>query len=370
MLILYRAHGQSSLVALAGAIFIAPFLICSGVAGEMADRYDKAIIATRIKGAEIAAAGLAVIGFLLHSVPILFAALAAFGVLAALFGPVKYGLLPDLLPTESLPFANALIDFATFLAILLGTGIGSALGAREPLPLAALVIASALAAFAAARLIPRPGAARPDLLLRAEPLAASRDLLRVLRSSRKLWHAALVNAWFWLAGITCLTLLPVLIKSVFHRGPNAVTLGLTIFSLGIGAGSFLAARMLRRKIWLRPALLGTAMLGVGAIAVGAFAMPGDFPLTLALLFIVACSGGLIAVPSFAAIQAWADPGARARAVAGSNILSAAGMVMATLILAVLLHFHTGPRAVFTGFGAITLIAAVLVPAGSARRQPR
>ncbi len=107
------------LVTLASAVFIGPFFILSGLGGQWADRYDKALVARRLKFAEIFAAACAVIGFLLHSVPILFVALGLFGTIAALFGPIKYGILPDHLRREELPAGNALVEAATFLAILL-----------------------------------------------------------------------------------------------------------------------------------------------------------------------------------------------------------------------------------------------------------
>ncbi|OYV66912.1 MAG: hypothetical protein B7Z59_10275 [Acidiphilium sp. 37-67-22] len=358
VLILYRAKGSPALVAVAGGVFILPFLLCSGIAGEMADRFDKARVATMVKGIEIGAAGLAVAGFLAGSVPVLFAALLAFGVLAALFGPVKYGLLPDLLETARLPLANAMVDFTTFLAILAGTALGGLLGARAPWLLGVVVMGFALLAFGAAALIPRPGAARPGLKLSASPVAASADLLRTLRGAAPLWRAALVNAWFWFAGITCMTLLPVLTRTTLLRGPGAVTLGLTVFSLGIGAGSFLAASRLRGRIALAPAWGGTVVVGIAALALGALAAADRFGVTLALLFVVALGGGVIAVPSFTAVQAWAPAEARARAVAGTNILSAAGMVAASLILTVLLHAGADPRALFAGLGAIALSLAL------------
>src|ERR1041384_3137401 len=120
-----RGGGHSGeLIALAAAVFIAPFFFLSGLGGQLADRFDKAIVARRLKLAEIAVAGLAVAGFTTHSLVLMFCALGLFGVIAALFGPIKYGILPDHLAREELPAGNALVEGATFLAILLGTIVG------------------------------------------------------------------------------------------------------------------------------------------------------------------------------------------------------------------------------------------------------
>src|SRR6187551_2142214 len=122
-LILFKIGGAEAepLITLAAAVFISPYFFLSALGGELADRYDKARVAQRLKLAEIAVAAVAVTGFLLHSIPVLFVALAGFGVIAALFGPIKYGILPDHLPREQLTTANALVEGATFIAILAGT---------------------------------------------------------------------------------------------------------------------------------------------------------------------------------------------------------------------------------------------------------
>ncbi len=75
----------------AGAVFIFPFFVLSALGGELADKYVKSVVARRLKFVEIFAACFAAAGFFLHSVPLLFVALALFGIVAALFGPVKYG---------------------------------------------------------------------------------------------------------------------------------------------------------------------------------------------------------------------------------------------------------------------------------------
>src|SRR3954453_18115997 len=96
-LILFHIGGSDAeaLITLAAAVFIAPFFFLSALGGELADRYDKATVAQRLKFAEIGIALIAVVGFWLHSVEILFGVLFLFGIIAALFGPIKYGILPD-----------------------------------------------------------------------------------------------------------------------------------------------------------------------------------------------------------------------------------------------------------------------------------
>ena len=165
-LILFQVSGADSeaLITLAGATLIAPFFFLSGLGGELADRYDKAWVAQRIKFVEIGVAALAVAGFAFHSLILLFVAVFLFGTLASLFGPIKYGILPDHLAREELPAGNALIEGGTFLAILLGTitaGI-AAKGSSNPIHFAWLMILTALASWISSLLHPahRRGRAR------------------------------------------------------------------------------------------------------------------------------------------------------------------------------------------------------------------
>src|ERR1051326_2690738 len=85
ILILFRLGGghPGELIALAAAVFIAPFFFLSGLGGQLADRFDKAIVARRLKLAEIAVACLAGAGFATHSLVLMFCALGLFGVIAA-----------------------------------------------------------------------------------------------------------------------------------------------------------------------------------------------------------------------------------------------------------------------------------------------
>ena len=131
------ARNSEALITVASAVFIAPYFFLSALGGELADRYDKARVAQRLKFVEIFVAALAAWAYVRSSLPLLFAALFGFGILAALFGPIKYGILPDHLRREQLPTANALVEGATFVAILLGTIAGGLAAAVFGLGLAA-----------------------------------------------------------------------------------------------------------------------------------------------------------------------------------------------------------------------------------------
>src|SRR5215472_1885398 len=215
LLILFKIGGQASesLVTLAGAVFIAPFFLLSAFGGELADRFDKAFVARRLKLAEIGVALIAVVGFQLNSLPLLFVALFLFGLIGALFGPIKYGILPDHLKREELPAGNALIEGATFLAILGGTIAGNVAmkGGGDPVLLALMMMIFALVCWTASLFIPNTARAAPDLRPDPNILGSTVRLLGELWSETRLWRCAVVTSIFWMVGAVVLSLLPPLV---------------------------------------------------------------------------------------------------------------------------------------------------------------
>src|ERR1700675_2458876 len=209
-LIVFQISGANSaaLVQLASAIFIAPYFFLSGLGGEFADRYDKAWVAQRVKLTEIGAAAIAVAGFAFHSLVILFVALFLFGTLGSLFGPVKYGILPDHLKREELPAGNALIEGGTFLAILLGTIVAglAANGTTNPIHFAWLMLVTALASWLSSLFIPRTGEGAPELAINHNFLVSTWDLIKELRADPRLWWGGMVASWFWLVGAVLMLL--------------------------------------------------------------------------------------------------------------------------------------------------------------------
>jgi acyl-[acyl-carrier-protein]-phospholipid O-acyltransferase/long-chain-fatty-acid--[acyl-carrier-protein] ligase len=371
-------NNSGALITLAGAIYIAPFFFLSGLGGELADRYDKAWMAQRIKLTEMGAAALAVIGFAFHSIVLLFVALFLFGTLATLFGPIKYGILPDHLARGELPAGNALIEAGTFLAILLGTILAgiAANGNSDPIQFAWLMLLTALASWAASHLIPPSGEGAPDLKINRNIMASTWDLIKELREDRRLWWGAIVVSWFWLVGALVLSLLLPLVHVNLNGTDAVITVFLTVFSVAVAAGSGLAAWLAAGRIVLLPTLFGAVILGAFSLDLawmahdfapsiapvgiaGYFAAPRSIHIVIDLAAI-AIGGGLFVVPTFAAVQAWAHPDRRARVVAGVNVLNAAFMVVGALAQAQLQDLGFSVPLLFAIIGVANLLVAVAI----------
>ncbi|MBW5440335.1 acyl-[ACP]--phospholipid O-acyltransferase [Bradyrhizobium canariense] len=354
IILLYSAatgHGDA-LVTVAGAVFIFPYFILSGLGGQLADKYVKSVVARRLKFAEIFAAGFAAAGFFLHSVPLLFAALALFGVIAALFGPVKYSMLPDQLELGELATGNALVEGATFMAILLGTVAGGQFvaGSAHMGWVASAVVVLALLSWAFASRIPATTPSAPDLPVNGNPWTSTLGLLKTLHADHRLWDGTVIVSWFWLVGAIVLSLLPALVKEVIGGTEGVVTLCLAIFAIGIAIGSLFAANLSHVRPNLALVPIGAIMMGfagldlawaIGVTAKGQDITAADFATSFAGLRMLvdfvafAFGGGLFVVPSFAAVQAWSAPSERARIIAAGNVLQAAFMVAGSLFVALL-----------------------------------
>jgi acyl-[acyl-carrier-protein]-phospholipid O-acyltransferase / long-chain-fatty-acid--[acyl-carrier-protein] ligase len=378
--ILFQVGGADSaaLVTLAGATLIVPFFFLSGLGGEIADRYDKAWVAQRLKFAEIGVAALAVAGFAVHSLVLLFLAVFLYGIIAALFGPIKYGILPDHLARAELPAGNALVEGGTFLAILLGTIVAglAARGGGDPIHFAWLMMVSAFACWIASRFIPPSGEGAPRLVVNRNIIASTASLVSYVRGDARLWWGALVVSWFWLVGALVLSLLPTLVTFYIGGSEAVVTLFLTIFSIAVGVGSALAAWLAAGRIILLPTLVAAVLLGLFCLDLGwtvSAVVPAAHPLGVAEYFAtrysihiaidlagLAIAGGLFIVPSFSAVQAWAGADRRARVVAAVNVLNAAFMVVGAVILAVLQKLGLGASVLFALLGVANLVVAVVI----------
>ena len=382
MLVLYRlgGAGQGTYIALASAALVVPFFFLSALGGELADKFDKALVCRRLKLAEIPVAALAGLGFVVHSPVILLLAILGYGVIAALFGPIKYGILPDHLKTEELASGNALVEGATFAAILIGTVAGgevaTASGADWLFVPAVMVFAGIC--VAAAYGIPSTGAGSAGIKINRNPLTSTFHLLGELRQDRPSWIGGLIVSWFWLVGVAVMTLLPQMVKERINGAPEVLNLALALFTVGIAAGSIAAARLSKFRPNLALVPLGALLMAIFGLDLalslsGAAPAAGAAQLTISGFFHsfagwrlavdltgLAFAGGLYVVPSFASVQAGAAADHRARVVAGVNVLNAAFMTAATVALIVLPMLGVSMPSILALTALGNLVAMVLV----------
>jgi acyl-[acyl-carrier-protein]-phospholipid O-acyltransferase/long-chain-fatty-acid--[acyl-carrier-protein] ligase len=145
---------------------------------------------------------------------LLFVALALFGIVAALFGPVKYAVLPDQLQVSELASGNALVEGATFMAILIGTIAGGMFvaGASHMGWICLAVVGLSILSWAFAARIPVSQPSAPDLAITANPWTSTVHLLKTLYAAPRLWDGMVIVSWFWMVGAIVLSLLPALVK--------------------------------------------------------------------------------------------------------------------------------------------------------------
>lgn len=345
---------QHELTNLAAALFILPFFLFSATSGQLSDKFDKSRLAQIVKVLEIAIMVIAYFGFTRQNIPLLLVLLFMMGVHSTLFGPLKYGILPQLLKPNELVGGNGLVEMGTFLAILLGTLLGSLL---IKLPehggfwVAVVAIAIAVAGLVSAWAMPPTPAADPALKINWNLFSETWSNLKQISGNRTVFLSCLGISWFWFFGSIYFTQLPLYAKEVLGGGSAVYTLLLTTFSIGIGLGSILCERLSGHKveIGLVPfGAIGMTLFGADLFfawphAVGVqnhpvtqfLAQPGAWRVMFDLLGMAVFSGFFI-VPLFALVQSRCDPTRRSRVIAANNILNAMFMVVAAAMSAFLL----------------------------------
>ena len=381
IMLLFRFGGEDvgPKVSLAIAIFVLPSIVLSALGGELADGNDKAMVARRLKFAEIFVQLVAAAGFVLASSLLLYLALFGLGVISALFGPIKYGILPDQLRRDELVTGNALVEGATFAAIILGLVVGgyAAQEGRSAWSVAVQLVVVALACWGASLFIPSTRTGAPDLKPNPNLVGSTREILRELKRDDRQWTGAAAVSWFWLVGAVALSLIPVAIKSRIGAGIGVETAINALFAVGIGIGSVLAAVIAHGRFLLKPApylliVLAALFVDVG-LTTGAlpeattqvdlaafFTSASGLHVALAVVAISAVAG-LFVVPIFAAVQAWAGEDRRARVIGAVNTLNAIYMVAGSLATSLLLKFAglNEPQAL-VALGVFNIFAAVYV----------
>jgi len=354
---------EETKVLLVGALFALPFILFSMTGGYLADKFSKRSVTVGTKVFEVGVMLFAILGFYLHSMPMSLTALFLASTQGALFGPSKYGLLPEILPENRLSWGNGVIELGTFLAAITGTLAGANLshwfaGRQEYsgvvfLGLSGVGLVTSLG-------IARVPAADPQKKFRINFLADLWVQGGRIRKDRVLWLALLGNTYFFFLGALLQFDIVFYGRDVLHLEASHAGFLQAAIAIGIGVGSLAAGYLSGGKIEY-----GLIPLGATGITVFGFllAVHGlKFGAVLALLAALGFFGGFFIVPISALLQHRPEEEHRGGVLAAANLWSFIGILGASVVYYLAKHFaHLGPVGIFfwSSFGTLAALLYVL-----------
>lgn len=344
--VLVAGMGPGQLANVAGALFIFPFFLFSAIAGQLADKYEKAILFQRIKLLEIGLMMLAALAFMTTSYLGLLGVLFLMGCQSTLFGPVKYSYLPQQLANHELVGGNGLVESGTYMAIIFGLTAGimavSTDGSAQ-IAISWLLIGIAVLGYLASRQIPATRAVDPGIKINWNLWSETWHIVGFARRDKSVFLSILGISWFWFFGSVMTLQIPAYTLEILNGSKEIATLLLVAFAIGVGGGSLLCERMSGHRVELGLVPFGSIGLSLFAVDLY-FAQPGasisavvgveqflDRAGSSRILFDMAmlgAFGGFYSVPLYAMVQERADRQYMSRIIAANNILNALFMVAA------------------------------------------
>lgn len=381
VLISYHGLGQNILapellVNIVAVLLVIPYFIFSATAGAISAKYNKAHIARYIKLIEIGIMGIAAFGFYLHSLSLLLAAVLFMGIHSTFFGPLKYAIIPEYLQQKELLAGNGLIETGTFIAILLGQIVGTSMVSGGPFLMMTLTFTVALIGWLFSRKMPDVPPASPQTHVDCHIVRASTNILRQSFANKNARNAILGISWFWLMGIIYTSQLPIFAKQHLSGDETVFNLILGCFSIGIGAGSIVCAKLSKGALHLGLVLIGALGMSLFGfilsfltfqthstehlISLGSFlAQIKNYPIILCIILIGFC-GGFFSVPLYTWLQTSTTDAFRSNAIAANNIVNGLFMAIASILCALfLVLFHNVASLYFT-ISIINIIAIVFL----------
>lgn len=367
----YNAH---IIVVLAAGIFILPWFLFSGVAGQLADKYEKSKLIRIIKIGEIVIMLLACVGFYLENVELLIFILFLMGTQSSFFGPLKYSILPQHLKKQELISGNALVQTATFIAILIGTIFGTLLVLRQHGVeiVQASVVSLSILGWIASIFIPKAQSNAKNLKVNFNIVTSTWKILAYSYKNKIIFKSIIGISWLWLLGSTYLAQFPTFVKDVIYGNEEIIALFLTTFSVGVGLGALLCNKLLKgvvRTTLVPWAGLGMALFGIDLYLASTtidikvyseilnissyFEYIVNLRILFDLIFFAVC-GGLYVVPLYAFLQTKSHKDYTARVIASNNVINSLFMVISSVIIIYLLKQGLTIPEIFLSASLLTL----------------
>ncbi|MGE0409497.1 MAG: MFS transporter [Amphiplicatus sp.] len=351
-----------------GALFSAATLICTSVAGQVAEKYETAFLLRRIKLAEVVLMALAAIGFYFQQGFFLAAVFVAMSAQTAFFSPARIAAMPKYLRPDELIRGNAYCNAGMFVAVIAGLSTGGVLVA---IPGGAALVGAALFAVALVGWLgvlfaPEAAPEAPALRIDWNPIGQTLRIMRYAFAEPGVWRPLVGVACFYAVSTITTVLVPLYAIEELGANGAAATSIMGVVALGGGLGAILAANLSKRRNGLGFACFGIGVAGVttfglywltdivaatgasGTVAALLTHVPGR--LLLAGFFLSAATTGLYLAPLQAAAQRRAPAGTRARILAAGNLLNAVSAMFGALCVLVITATPVKPA---TGFLVIS-----------------
>lgn len=332
------AGGASDTQGWATFVFSLPFVLFSGLAGYLSDRYRKTPIIVWCKAAEILVMLLGLLAFYFYGwlgTTGTWIVLFFMGMQSAFFGPGKYGVLPELFREKDLPRANALILMTTFLAIIFGTVSAGALkkmlGATANLWMGLLVcVGIAIAGTLTSLLIRKTPPAQPKIKLTIDCWAVSGDVYRMLKADRTLLAAVLVSSVFWLVSGLAVPTVNRLGLTMLKVDDLQTSILTASIGLGIMVGALIASALCRRGFGDRCVTWGLSGIFAALVSLGFWNANGHvlgFYGSIAALLVMGIFAAIFAIPIQVFLQSRPPANLKGRMIATMNQANFIGILI-------------------------------------------
>ncbi len=340
----YAKNTQSLFVAAAFGLFMLPAFLFSPIAGRLSDRYDKTRVIRWIKFSEVLIVSVSGYGFYFKDPIFLLTTLFFMGTHAAFFGPVKYSILPEILPEKDILHGNGYIEAGTFLAIMLGTFCGTFMVHMEitPFLFSLQMFVIALIGLWLSWNIPSLPSKSPRLKIRLSWLKEMKLLSQYAHKDERVFRSIISISWFWVIGTILLSELPSYVKDILHAGEPVFIFLLILFTIGIGIGSMICNKLMKGEVTTRKIPLIALLMVPILFDISSLGNPLTSPdlsyfissfiglqLTTDVL-LLSFLGGLFIVPLYAYIQVHVPSRHRSQVIAYNNIVNAGFMVFASV----------------------------------------
>lgn len=362
---------DATYLSLSGLVFILPYLLFSGYAGQLADRINKRRLLIITKAIEILLMLLAMLALVVGRIELMLAVLFLLATQATFFSPAKYGILPEILPPVALGRANGALEMSRYVAVILGTVAGGAMldqWRSRPTAIGAVLILIAIVGWVACLGVGEPRR-------RATPVSdrgAWNELtagVRRLAADRLLRIVALGLIYFDLLSSLVMMALLLLAKDTMQLTDLESGLLGGFVGIGLGLGCGLAGRLCRHRVPVR--LVPIAALGISGGLGAIWLLSESLVGTAGAVLAVGLFGGLYVVPLLTLLQRVSRSSVRGRVIAAVNFLGMACVLLATGLLW-LLHDALGVRAseIMLIAGAATLVVSAAIGWLESRGAPR